>query len=173
MIDYFIRAVALSLTEKAELNATYDGKVYRVFRDINISYAVNTNRGLVTPVLKNADKLYLDDFCNKRKEIISLVMEWKHKLTDILGETFTITNLGNFGVDFTLPIINPPQVAILGIARICKLNISWEQSEAPEVKELLPISITYDHSVIDGVMAAEFSQILQKKIDDPENLWLR
>ena len=171
IVDHFIRAVALSLAEKQEFNATYDGSIYKIYKDINISYAVNTARGLVTPVLINADKLSLDDFCRKRREMIALVMEWKHNSSDILGGTFTITNLGNFGVDLTLAaIINPPQVAILGMARICKLNISWDDS-GPGTKELLPVTLTYDHSVIDGAGAAEFVQVLQDKINNPQELW--
>jgi len=171
IVDHFVRAVALSLTEKPEFNATYDGFSYKIYKDINISYAVNTSRGLVTPVLRNAQKLSLDDFCRKRREIIALVIEWKHHNSDILGGTFTITNLGNSGVDLTLgAIINPPQVAILGMARMCKLNISWDDSE-PGIKELLPVTLTYDHSVIDGAGAAEFLQILQDKINNPKGLW--
>ena len=73
-------------------------------------------------------------------------------------------------VDFTLPIINPPQVAILGISRIYKLNVSWDDSP-PRARELIPISITYDHSVIDGIGVVEFAQILQDKINDPKILW--
>ncbi|MCL4417704.1 MAG: 2-oxo acid dehydrogenase subunit E2 [Actinobacteria bacterium] len=171
IIDHFMKAVALSLSEKPELNGTFDGEVYRIFKHINLCYAVNTKRGLVTPVIKNADLLSIDEFCNKRRELISLVMEWKQEKKDILGGTFTITNLGNFGVDFTLPIINPPQVAILGIARMCKLNITWDLSESPTVKELMPINITYDHSVIDGVGVSEFAQLLQDKVNNPDNLW--
>lgn len=171
IIDHFLKVVALSLREKPELNGTYDGKIYRIFKDINLCYAVNTKRGLVTPVIKNADKLTLDELCCRRRELVSLVMEWKQGKKDILGGTFTITNLGNFGVDFTLPIINAPQVAILGIARICKLNITWDLSEMPMAKELMPISITYDHSVIDGAGVAEFTQLLQEKVNNPNNLW--
>lgn len=171
IVDHFLRAVALSLAEKQEFNATYDGTTYKMFNDVNISYAVNTPRGLVTPVLRNADKLAIDDFCKIRREIVALVMEWKHKNSDIMGGTFTITNLGNSGVDITLAaIINPPQVAILGMARMCKLNISWDDSE-PSAKELLPITLTYDHSVIDGANAAKFLQVLQDKINNPWQLW--
>ena len=170
IIDHFIKAVALSLKEKQELNSTYDGKVYRIYSDVNISYAVNTKRGLVTPVLRNVDKLSLIEFLEEKNRVINMVLEWKHELKDLMGGTFTITNMGNFKVDFTLPIINPPQVAILGISRICKLNISWDDNP-PRVRELLPVSVTYDHRVIDGVGVAEFAQILQDKINDPENLW--
>ena len=170
LVDHLIRAIALSLSQKPQLNATYDSSVYRIYEDVNISYAVNTPGGLVTPVIRKADKLTLDEFCRIRKEAISMVMEWKHKTSDILGGTFTITNLGNFGVDSTGPIINPPQVAILGISRMCKLNISWDDSD-PGVKELLPVSITYDHSVIDGVAVAEFAQVLQHNINNPDRLW--
>ena len=170
LVDHFIKAVALSLAQKPQLNATYDGSTYRIYEDINISYAVNTKRGMVTPVIRKADKLSLDEFCRIRKEAISKVLEWKHTTSDILGGTFTITNLGNFGVDSTGPIINPPQVAILGMSRMCKLNISWDDSE-PGVKELLPISITYDHSVIDGVGVAEYAQILQDNLNNPDKLW--
>ena len=170
LVDHLIRSVALSLAQKPRLNATYDGSTYKIYEDVNISYAVNTPRGLVTPVIRKADKFTLDKFCRVRKEAIATVMEWKHKTSDILGGTFTITNLGNFGVDSTGPIINPPQVAIMGISRMCKLNISWDDSD-PSVKELLPISITYDHSVIDGVEVAEFAQVLQDNINNPDRLW--
>jgi pyruvate dehydrogenase E2 component (dihydrolipoamide acetyltransferase) len=169
--DHFIRAAALTLKEKPELNATFDGETYRIFKDINICYAINTERGLVTPVLKNADKLILEEFYDKRKQITALVMAWKQEMKDIMGGTFTISNLGNFGVDFLHPIINPPQVAILGMGRMCKQNISWDLSESPTLKELMPISITFDHSVIDGSLAAEFVQLLQDRINSPEHLW--
>jgi len=170
IIDHFVKAVALSLKEKQELNSTYDGKVYRIYSDVNISYAVNTKRGLVTPVLRNVDKLSLIEFLEEKNRVINMVLEWKHELKDLMGGTFTITNMGNFKVDFTLPIINPPQVAILGISRICKLNISWDDNP-PRIRELLPVSVTYDHRVIDGVGVAEFAQILQDKINNPEILW--
>ena len=171
IVDHFIRAVALSLREKPEFNATYDGEIHRIFKDVNICYAINTERGLVTPVIRNADKLTLDEFYEKRKQITALVMDWRQEKKDILGGTFTITNLGNFGVDFLHPIINPPQVAILGMARMCKQNITWDLDESLAVKELMPISVTFDHSVIDGSGAAEFAQLLQDKINNPGNLW--
>ena len=170
IIDHFIRAVALTLKEKPGLNATYDGKVYKIYRDVNICYAVSTKRGLVAPVLKNVDTLSLNEFLEDKSRVINMVLEWKHELKDLMGGTFTITNMGNFKVDFTLPIINPPQVAILGISRICKLNISWDDTP-PRTRELMPVSITYDHSVIDGVGVAQFAQTLQDKIDNPKNLW--
>jgi pyruvate dehydrogenase E2 component (dihydrolipoamide acetyltransferase) len=147
IIDHFIRAIALSLKEKPELNSTFEDNIHR-----------------------KADSLTLDEFLSEKNRIVSLVLEWKHEISDIMGGTFTITNMGNFGVDLTLPIINPPQVAILGISRICRLNISWDDSP-PSPKLLMPVSFTYDHRVIDGVGVAEFAQILQNKINDPEALW--
>ncbi|MDD3520471.1 MAG: 2-oxo acid dehydrogenase subunit E2 [Actinomycetota bacterium] len=171
LVDHFIRAVALSLKDKPELNATYDGEVHRIFKDINISYAINTPRGLVTPVIKNADKLTLEEFYSQRKKLVSLVMDWQHEKKDIIGGTFTISNLGNYGVDLFSAIINPPQVAILSMARAFKQNIAWDLSEEPTLKELLPISLTFDHSIIDGSGAAEFLKLLQNKINEPENLW--
>lgn len=171
IIDHFIRAIALTLAQKNKLNATYDGIVYRVYKDINISIAIASPGGLVTPVLKNADKLTLDEFIKKKKEVIDLVLKREHKIEDLLGGTFTVNNLGSFNVDFMLPIINPPQVAILGISRICKMNITWDMSRDPNIKELIPISITCDHSVIDGIEIAEFAQILQDKVNEPEGLW--
>ena len=170
-IDYFYRAVALSLLEKPELNATYNENLYTIYKDINLSIAVNTSKGLITPVLKNADKLSLNDFIKTRKEIISLALNWKHKLSDIQGGTFTLSNLGNYGIDFLSPIINPPQVAIMGIGRLCKLKIEWEDKEPKKTKTLLPVSLTYDHAVLDGVAVAEFLNVLQQKVNEPELLW--
>jgi pyruvate dehydrogenase E2 component (dihydrolipoamide acetyltransferase) len=170
IIDHFIRAIALSLKEKPELNSTFEDDIYRIYENVDICYAVNSKRGLVTPVLRKADSLTLDEFLIEKNRIINLVLEWKHEITDIMGGTFTITNMGNFGVDLTLPIINPPQVAILGISRICTLNISWDD-KPPAPKLLMPMSLTYDHRVIDGVGIAEFAQILQNKINEPEALW--
>jgi pyruvate dehydrogenase E2 component (dihydrolipoamide acetyltransferase) len=171
IIDHFIRAVALSLKEKPELNSTFEDDIYRIYENADICYAVNSKRGLVTPVLRKADSLTLDEFLIEKNRVINLVLEWKHIIDDIMGGTFTITNLGNFGVDLTLPIINPPQVAILGMSRICTLNISWDD-KPPAPKLLMPVSLTYDHRVIDGVGVAEFAQILQNKINEPEALWI-
>ena len=172
IVDHFIRAIAICLREKPEFNSTYDGEAHRIFKDVNICYAVDTERGLVTPVIKNADRLTLDEFYKNRKEIVALVMGWKQEMKDIMGGTFTITNLGgSFNVDFLHPIINPPQVAILGMARMCKMNVTWDMSGLPGVKELLPISITFDHRIIDGSGAAEFANLLQDKINDPKHLW--
>ncbi len=171
IVDHFIRAVALSLKETPDLNATYDGEIHRLYKNINISYAVSTERGLVTPVIKNADNISFEEFYASRKKLVALVMEWKHEKKDITGGTFTISNLGNFGIDLFSAIINPPQVAILGMARISRQNITWDLNEKPVIKELLPISLTYDHSVIDGSGTAEFLRILQNKINNPENLW--
>jgi pyruvate dehydrogenase E2 component (dihydrolipoamide acetyltransferase) len=170
IIDHFIRAIALSLKEKPELNSTFEDDIYRIYENIDICYAVNSKKGLVTPVIRNADLLTLDEFLIEKNRVVNLVLEWKHEITDIMGGTFTITNMGNFGVDLTLPIINPPQVAILGISRICRLNISWDD-KPPAPKLLMPVSFTYDHRVIDGVGVAEFAQILQNKINEPETLW--
>ena len=170
-IDHLYRAVALSLSQKIELNGTYDGKIYKIYEHVNLSIAVNGPRGLVTPVLKKAEILSIDQFIAKRKEITSIALEWKHKLSDILGGTFTLTNLGNYGIDFLSPIINPPQIAIMGIGRISNMNISWGNSEAIGAKQLMPVSITYDHSVLDGVFVAEFLQVLQDKVNQPEDLW--
>jgi pyruvate dehydrogenase E2 component (dihydrolipoamide acetyltransferase) len=170
IIDHFIRAIALSLKEKPELNSTFEDDIYRIYENIDICYAVNSKKGLVTPVIRNADLLTLDEFLIEKNRVVNLVLEWKHEITDIMGGTFTITNMGNFGVDLTLPIINPPQVAILGISRICRLSISWDD-KPPAPKLLLPVSFTYDHRVIDGVGVAEFAQILQDKINEPETLW--
>jgi pyruvate/2-oxoglutarate dehydrogenase complex dihydrolipoamide acyltransferase (E2) component len=171
IVDHFIRAVALTLKEMPKLNATFDGETYRIFKDVNICYAINTERGLVTPVLRNADNLALEEFYDNRKHMSALVMEWKQEMKDIMGGTFTISNLGNFGVDFLHPIINPPQVAILGMGRLCKQSIAWDLSELPTLKELMPMSLTFDHSVIDGSLAAEFVQLLQDKINNPKQLW--
>lgn len=170
-IDHFIRAVALSLLEKPELNGTYDGNIYRIYKDVNLSITINTPKGLVTPVIKHVDKLSLDDFLMNKKEIISLVFNWKHRVEDILGGTFTISNLGVYEVDFLSLIINPPQVAILGIGQICSFNIAWGDKEYPEMKKLLPLSICFDHNIIVGVDAANFLQILQKRVNEPESLW--
>lgn len=171
IVDHFLRAIALSLRKMPELNATYDGTVYRLYKDVNINYAVSTKKGLVTPVIRNADILSFEEFYPKRKEVISLVMEWKQELKDILGGTFTVTNLGNFGADWLHPIINPPQVAILGMGRLCKKTVTWDMEKEPETKELMPVSVTVDHSVIDGSVLADFTQLIQDKINDPENLW--
>jgi pyruvate/2-oxoglutarate dehydrogenase complex dihydrolipoamide acyltransferase (E2) component len=170
IIDHFIRAIALSLKEKPQLNSTFEDNIHRIYENVDICYAVNSKRGLVTPVLRKADSLTLNEFLVEKSRIINLVLEWKHEIADIMGGTFTITNMGNFGVDLTLPIINPPQVAILGISRICRMNISWDD-KPPAPKLLMPVSFTYDHRVIDGVGVAEFAQILQNKINEPDTLW--
>lgn len=171
MIDHFYRAVVLSLCQKRELNATYDGNVYKIYKNVNLSIAVNTPKGLVTPVLKKAENLSMGQFINNRKEIISIALRWKQKYSDISGGTFTVSNLGNYGIDFLSPIINPPQIAIMGVSRMCSLNISWDSSKVNKIKQLIPINITFDHRIIDGVLVAEFLQSLQDIVNKPEDLW--
>jgi len=165
--DVLVKAVAQALKEHMYMNSTLENDQIKVFEDINVGVAVATEKGLVVPVVHNADKKTLSEVTATLKELIAKTKGDKLAKDDVTGGTFTITNLGMYGVDTFIPIINPPEAAILGVGRIAQRPMV-ENGEI-KIKPITQLSLSYDHRIVDGAPAAQFlqkiRQILETELD--------
>lgn len=160
--DIFVRIVSLVLKEHPNLNAHFDGEKLTIFNTVNMGVAVAVKEGLLVPVVKEAEKKNVFEIAKITSDLVGRTREGKILPDELSGGTFTITNLGMFGIDFFTPIINPPQVAILGIGRI-KEVLRPGNTVANEVV----LSLSVDHRVVDGAPAARFLRDLGEALKDP------
>jgi len=167
-MDMLVKAVAQGLKEHRLINATLEGEQIKVFEDVNVGVAVATERGLVVPVVHSADKKSLSDIASTLKELVEKAREGKLAREDVTGGTFTITNLGMYGVDVFIPIINPPETAILGVGRVSEKPVVVNNEIT--TKPTMQLSLSFDHRVVDGAPAAQFlqkvKQILESGFDN-------
>jgi len=166
--DVLVKAVAEALTEHSVMNSTLEKDQIKIFEDVNVGVAVATEAGLVVPVIHNADKKSLKEVASALKELVEKAREGKLTREELSGGTFTITNLGMFGVDTFTPIINPPETAILGVGRIVEKPVVVDKKIV--VKPVMQLSLSFDHRVMDGAPAAQFLQKLKEIIENPESL---
>ena len=155
LVDFIIKALILTFKKFPEFNAIFEEENYKFIKEININLAVATNRGLMVPVLKNLEGKDIFEISQLRREITDKALKGKLQPEDFEKGTFTITNLGLQGIEYFSPIINPPQVAILGIGKSEKMS--------------LPLSLSLDHRIIDGAQGADFLQLLSKKLASYQN----
>ncbi|MGB9713593.1 MAG: dihydrolipoamide acetyltransferase family protein [Candidatus Bathyarchaeales archaeon] len=163
-----VKASAKALKEHSIINSTFDGDKIRVFEDVNVGVAVATGQGLVVPVIRNADKKSLKEIEEAINALTEKARRGKLSREEVSGGTFTISNLGMYGVDFFTPIINPPEAAILGVGRIVQKPFVVEGKI--EAKQAMALSLSYDHRIVDGAPAAEFLQKVKRYMEAPENL---
>jgi pyruvate dehydrogenase E2 component (dihydrolipoamide acetyltransferase) len=163
LIDYVLYGLVQTLKEESFLafNGHFNGEMLQTFASINLGLATDHPRGLLVPVLHGAEEMAFDEFISNRKSLVNRAKAWKQTPQELENGTFTVTNLGMMGIDYFTPIINPPQVAILGLGRVRVETISWDWAEAPTPKALLPFSLTIDHRILDGADAARFMQSLE------------
>ena len=156
------------LIELNKFNAHFnsDKKELIIFNDINIGMAVDTEKGLMVPVIRNADKLSLKKINEQIKKLAGEARKGIISEDDIKGSTFTLTNLGMMRTEIFTPVINPPEVAILGIGRIIKKPTIVNEDKI-SIRELAYLSLSYDHRIIDGADAAKFLEKLAKLIENP------
>lgn len=163
--DILVKAVAEALKEHSIVNSSLEGEQIKVYEDVNVGVAVATEKGLVVPVVHNADKLSLKDISSAVRVLVEKAREGKLTKDDLTGGTFTVTNLGMYGVDFFIPIINPPETAILGVGRVAEKTVVVDQTI--EVKPILNLSLAYDHRVVDGAPAAQFLRRVKQLLETP------
>ena len=154
--DMLVKAAAQALKEHPIMNSTLEGEQIKIFEDINVGVAVATEKGLVVPVIHNADKMSLSDIASALKLLVEKTRESKLTKEDLTGGTFTITNLGMYGVDVFIPIINPPETGILGVGRIAEKPVLVDKEI--KMKPVMQLSLSFDHRVVDGAPAAQFLQ---------------
>lgn len=162
--ELLVKVVAEALRKHPLLNSTLteDEKI-RVYEDINIGVAVATEQGLVVPVIHNADKKPLEEIGSTLQELAEKAKVGKLVKEDLIGGTFTITNLGMYGVDLFMPIINPPEAAILGVGKVVDKPVV--ESGEIVVKPIMTLSLAYDHRIVDGAPAAQFLQEIKKTLE--------
>lgn len=171
LTDLLVAAVALALREHPLVNASWaDGKI-RINQDIHIGLAMATDDGLVVPVLHNADQKSLAEIAWMRDKLIQKAKAGKLSLDDLTGGTFTVSNLGMYGMDFVHPIINPPQSGILGVGRIRDRVVPFQGQVA--IRPTVYLTLSVDHRVLDGTTAANFLHRVSEFVEDPQFLRLR
>jgi pyruvate dehydrogenase E2 component (dihydrolipoamide acetyltransferase) len=163
--DMLVRAVASSLSRHPRLNASWKNDLIEVNHAINIGIAVGTEDGLVVPVLHGADKLTFIETARRRTELVARAKSGQLTADDLSNGTFTISNLGMFGVDNFDPIVNPPQAAILAVGRTIEKLFLIDDKVA--VRPVWNLTLACDHRVVDGVRGAEFFQSLVELIEEP------
>ena len=168
--DILVKSVAKALEEHSILNSALEGDEIRIFDEINIGTAVATPRGLVVPVIHEANKKSLAEIASLSDELILKAREQHLSSDDVSGGTFTITNLGMYEVDVFIPIINPPQSAILAVGKIEKKPVVLE--EKMTVRSRMLLGLSFDHRIMDGAVAGQFLQRLKQTLEDPHSLLL-
>ncbi len=166
--DILVKVAARALRDHPMMNSTLEDAGIKVIEDVNVGVAVASDRGLIVPVVMNADRIDLAAVVTAMKDMSARGREGNLTLEEVMSGTFTITNLGMTAVDGFTPIINPPQAAILGVGRIVKK--AAVVADAVAVRPMVTFSLTFDHRVVDGYTAAEFLRTMVETLQDPAKL---
>jgi pyruvate/2-oxoglutarate dehydrogenase complex dihydrolipoamide acyltransferase (E2) component len=169
-MPFVIKSVAMALRNNPTLNASFDEEngqiIYKHY--VNIGIAVDTERGLVVPSLRRADDLGIPEITRALANIADNARNNNFKIEDLRGSTFSISNLGAIGGTYSTPIINPPEVAILLIGRSRKMPVVVE--DEIKVRLMMPLSLSYDHRLVDGAAAARFLNDVIGYLEAPSRL---
>jgi pyruvate dehydrogenase E2 component (dihydrolipoamide acetyltransferase) len=166
--DILVKVVARVLREYPIMNSTLEEDGIKVIDEVNVGVAVASERGLIVPVVRNADAIDLAGVVAAMKDMAARGREGKLTLKEVTSGTFTITNLGMTTVDAFTPIINPPQVGILAVGRIVKKPAVV--ADQVTIRPMVTFSLTFDHRVVDGFTAAEFLRKTVEILQDPAKL---
>jgi pyruvate dehydrogenase E2 component (dihydrolipoamide acetyltransferase) len=167
--DLVIKLTALALERHPMLNATWNGDTIRVWKDIHIGIAVDTDAGLLVPVIRDVCRLTLRQVAAQARSLIGRARVGKLTAQEMQGGTFTVTNLGPMGAEAFTPLINLPECAILGLGRIQNQVVVRDQRFVAQDRMMM--SLTFDHRIVDGGPAARFLQSLGLLIENPSP-WL-
>lgn len=171
-MPFLIKSVALALQSNPLLNAAIDEEDEQIIykRYVNVGIAVDTERGLVVPSLRNADDMSISDIARALAKMAEDVRNGSFQIDDLRGSTFTISNLGAIGGTYSTPIINTPEVGILLSGRSRKMPVVVDDEIV--VRLMMPLSLSYDHRVVDGGTAARFLNDVIRHLEDPTRLLL-
>jgi 2-oxoglutarate dehydrogenase E2 component (dihydrolipoamide succinyltransferase) len=170
LMSFFVKACIIALKSFPAVNAEIDGEeiVYKNY--YNISFAVGTEKGLVVPVLKNADELSFADIEKSIKGISEKARDGKLTIEDLQGGTFTITNGGVYGSMLSTPILNLPQSGVLGMHNIVE-RAAVVDGEI-KIRPIMYLALSYDHRIIDGKESVSFLKMIKENLEDPRRLFL-
>jgi pyruvate dehydrogenase E2 component (dihydrolipoamide acetyltransferase) len=160
--DLLVFVVARILAKYPRVNASWTGKGIRENAEINVGLAMAVDDGVVAPVIRNADKAGLEEIASRRRDLTERARSGKLRPADLAGGTFTISNLGMFGVDAFTAIIIPPQAAILAVGAIAQRVLAVDGH--PAVRPTITLTLSSDHRVVDGARSAQFMSDLAQAI---------
>ena len=172
-MPFLIKAVATALRHHPEINAVIDSEneqvIYKEY--VNVGIAVDTERGLVVPVLRNVDRMGIPEITRALAELAGKGRGGQFPINELRGGTFTVSNLGAIGGQYSTPVVNVPEVAILLVGRSRKLPVVMpDDSIAPRM--MMPLSLSYDHRLVDGAVAARFLNDVIGFLEAPSRLLL-
>src|SRR5215510_6235846 len=165
--DMITKAVAMALRRQPRLNATLADQEVRLHDSVNVGIAVNLDEGLIVPVIFNADQKDLGQIAREGRDLAEKARAGRLQLDEINDGTFTITNLGTTGIELFTPIINPPQVAILGVGMVQRRPVVV--GDALAIRPAVYLSLVFDHRAVDGVPAANFLQEVKRLLEKPQD----
>jgi len=169
--DLLVKACSYGLKEVPPVNSTFkEGKIYSS-SEINVGLAVAGEKGLVVPVIKNVDKKDFFQIAEERERLVKKAREGKLSLKELQGSSFTLSNLGMFGVRNFSAIINPPQVCILAVGAIKDRVVAVEGRI--EIRPIMEMTLSCDHRVIDGLIGARFLQKIRERLEKPSLLLIQ
>jgi 2-oxoglutarate dehydrogenase E2 component (dihydrolipoamide succinyltransferase) len=169
-MSFFVKACVLGLKAFPAINAEIEGQEIIYKNYYNISFAVGTEKGLVVPVLRNADELSFAEIEKNIKIISEKARDGKLIIEDLQGGTFTISNGGVYGSMLSTPILNPPQSGVLGMHNIVERPIAKDGEV--EIRPVMYLALSYDHRIIDGKDSVSFLKLIKDNLEDPRKLFL-
>jgi pyruvate dehydrogenase E2 component (dihydrolipoamide acetyltransferase) len=169
--DIALSAVARAAMQKPKVNAAFAGDAIIEYGSVNLSVAIAVDDGLVTPVIRDAQKLSLKEISAAVKDLALRARDKKLKPDEYAGGTITVSNLGSYGIEQFCAIVNPPQAAILAVGAIVKKPVVNERDEI-EIGHRMSITLSGDHRVVDGAVAAEYMSAMRKLLESPALLLL-
>ena len=169
-MSFFVKACVVALKTFPAVNAEIDGDEIIYKNYYNISFAVGTDKGLVVPVLRNADELSFADIEKNIKEISEKARDGKLTIEDLQGGTFTISNGGVYGSMLSTPILNLPQSGVLGMHNIVERPVVVDGEI--KIRPIMYLALSYDHRIIDGKESVSFLKMIKENLEDPRRLFL-
>ena len=167
--EFVLAAVARALRAHPRVNATIQGNEIHVLSGVHVGIAIAVDNGLMVPVLRDTDRLSLLELTAESRRLATAARTGRLSLGDLEGGTFSVTTLGAYGIDTFTPVINPPNVAILGVGRI-RDDVHWKSKKKARRRRVLPLSLTIDHRALDGAPAGEFLATLRDHLESPHRL---
>jgi pyruvate dehydrogenase E2 component (dihydrolipoamide acetyltransferase) len=167
--DFVVKASSLALREFPRLNGSYTERGFELYSAVNVGIAVATEDGLVVPTIRDSDRKSLAQIAREAKELSEKTRAGTVTPAELDGGTFTVSNLGMLGVRRFMPIVNPPQAAILGIGRVAKVP-AFAEDGSVVAHELMSATLVCDHRIVYGAEAARFLSRLAELLEEPEAL---
>jgi pyruvate dehydrogenase E2 component (dihydrolipoamide acetyltransferase) len=165
---FIAKAIAKALSKHTLLNSTLKDEKIIVFEDINISIAIDTPSGLVTPAVLNTDKKSITQISDEIVELAEKARSNELELKELVSGTFTVTNLGGFDVQTFIPLINPPQAAIIGVGKTVMKPVVFDEDIV--IKPIAALTLVFDHRIVDGVPASKFLKEIKEILENPKTM---